>query len=151
MRIRDWSSDVCSSDLSNDLGAVGGLLFDIGSGRFPAPPRSDSTENARDWTAMLDETRAQAQKLDKSIANQKESDRTHGEIQSWLRDPGLALGYDVWIAANDWGRLHEGLPLGSRCLDSLPHAIATAQGSDAIRLINVLSLEHSTEIGRAHV
>src|SRR3546814_10823487 len=34
--------------LSNDLGAVGGLLFDIGSGRFPAPPRSDSTENARD-------------------------------------------------------------------------------------------------------
>src|SRR3546814_6350591 len=67
--------------LSNDLGAVGGLLFDIGSGRFPAPPRSDSTENARDWTAMLDETRAQAQKLDKAIANQKESDRTHGEIQ----------------------------------------------------------------------
>src|SRR3546814_19526316 len=71
--------------LSNDLGAVGGLLFDIGSGRFPAPPRSDSTENASDWTAMLDETRAQAQKLDKAIANQKESDRTHGEIQSWLR------------------------------------------------------------------
>src|SRR3546814_15629012 len=99
MRISDWSSDVCSSDLS--------------------------TENARDWTAMLDETRAQAQKLDKAIANQKESDRTHGEIQSWLRDLGLALGYDVWIAANDRGRLHEGLPLGSRCLDTLPHAIAT--------------------------
>src|SRR3546814_15428246 len=72
--------------LSNDLGAVGGLLFDIGSGRFPAPPRSDSTENARDWTAMLDETRAQAQKPDKAVANQKESDRTHGEIQPWLRD-----------------------------------------------------------------
>ncbi len=93
---------------------------------------------------MLDETRAQAQKLDNAIANQKESDRTHGEIQSWLRDLGLALGYDVWIAANDRGRLHEGLPLGSRCLDSLPHAIATAQGSDAIRLIDVLWLEHST-------
>ena len=130
--------------LSNDLGAIGGLLFDIGSGRFPAPPRSDSTENARDWTAMLDETRAQTQKLDKAIANQKESDRTHGEIQSWLRDLGLALGYDVWIAANDRGRLHEGLPLGSRCLDSLPHAIATAKGSDAIRLIDVLWLDHST-------
>lgn len=25
--------------LSNDLGAIGGLLFDIGSGRYPAPPR----------------------------------------------------------------------------------------------------------------
>src|SRR3546814_14066347 len=90
MRISDWSSDVCSSDL---LGAVGGLLFDIGSGRFPAPPRSDSTENARDWTAMLDETSAQAQKLDKAVANQKESDRTHGEIQSWLSELGLALEF----------------------------------------------------------
>src|SRR3546814_15845236 len=89
------------------------------------PPRSTRTDTLfpyttlfRSWTAMLDETRAQAQKLDKAIANQKESDRTHGEIQSWLRDLGLALGYDVWIAANDRGRLHEGLPLGSRCLDS---------------------------------
>ncbi|PMX74179.1 type II restriction endonuclease, partial [Pseudomonas sp. GW456-12-1-14-LB2] len=27
--------------LSNDLGAIGGLLFDIGSGRYPAPPRDD--------------------------------------------------------------------------------------------------------------
>ncbi len=34
--------------LSNDLGAIGGLLFDIGSGRFPAPPLSGSSENARD-------------------------------------------------------------------------------------------------------
>src|SRR3546814_18397766 len=95
---------------------------------------------------MLDEARAQAQKIDKTVANQKERDRTHCEIQSWLRDLGLALGYDVWIAANDRGRLHEGLPLGSRCLDSLPHAIATAQGSDAIRLIDVLWLEHSTAL-----
>ena len=27
--------------MSNDLGAVGGLLFDIGSGRYAAPPRED--------------------------------------------------------------------------------------------------------------
>ena len=27
--------------LSNDLGAVAGLLFDIGSGRYQAPPRGD--------------------------------------------------------------------------------------------------------------
>lgn len=130
--------------LSNDLGAIGGLLFDIGSGRFPAPPLSGSSENARDWMALLNETRSQSDKFDKGLANQKESDRTHSEVQSWLRDLGLALGYDVWVAANDRGRLHEGVPLGSRCLDSLPHAIATAQGSDAIRLIDILWLEQST-------
>lgn len=28
--------------LSNDLGAVGGWLFDVGSGRYPAPPLGDA-------------------------------------------------------------------------------------------------------------
>lgn len=32
--------------LSNDLGAIAGLLFDIGSGRYAAPPRNDDA-NAR--------------------------------------------------------------------------------------------------------
>lgn len=27
--------------LSNDLGAIGGLLFDVWSGRYPLPPRRD--------------------------------------------------------------------------------------------------------------
>lgn len=37
--------------LSNDLGAVGALLFDVGSGRYPAPPREgDEAERAR-WEA----------------------------------------------------------------------------------------------------
>lgn len=129
--------------LSNDLGAVGGLLFDIGSGRFPPPPRNESTETASDWIARLDEARAQAQKLDKAVIRQKEGEQTHSEIQSWLRDLGLALGYDVWVAANDRGRLHEGLPLGSHCLENLPRSIATARGSDSIRLIDVLWLERS--------
>ena len=29
--------------LSNDLGTIAGLLFDIGSGRYPAPPLEDSS------------------------------------------------------------------------------------------------------------
>src|SRR3972149_280411 len=31
----------CRDLLSNDLGAIAGLLFDVGSGRYPAPPRDD--------------------------------------------------------------------------------------------------------------
>jgi len=58
----------CYRDLlSNDLGAIGGLLFDIGSGRFPAPPLSGSSENARDWMALLNETRSQSDKFDKGL------------------------------------------------------------------------------------
>ena len=33
--------------LSNDLGAIAGLLFDVGSGRYAAPPRGDQAARAR--------------------------------------------------------------------------------------------------------
>lgn len=143
--------------LSNDLGAIGGLLFDIGSGRYPAPPPLD--EAAGDWTQRLDAVRAEAQRLTKSQLAQEEGDRTHSEIQAWLRDLGHALGFRIWIAANDRGRLHDGTPLGHGCLEHLPDEIATAPGADAVRLIDVLwidanaprvaaafEVEHSTSI-----
>ena len=145
--------------LSNDLGAIGGLLFDIGSRRYPAPPLDDGLGAGKDWLARLEDARTEALKLDKTALAQGETDRTHAEIQSWLRDLGLALGYDVWIAANDRGRLHDGMPLGQGCLEHLPDAIATSPGADSIRLIDVLWLaaggdhvaaafevEHSTSI-----
>jgi type II restriction enzyme len=80
-------------------------------------------------------------------------------VQSWLRDLGLALGFRVWVAANDQGRLYDGKPLGEGCLKALPAPLAAAPGADAVRLIDVLWLkpdadrvaaafevEHSTSI-----
>jgi type II restriction enzyme len=127
--------------LSNDLGAVGGLLFDIGSGRFPAPPIESTGSAVEDWNIRLEVAREEARILSKAAKAEGENERTHTEIQAWLRDLGRALGYDVWIAANDRGRAHEGMPLGQGCLDRLPDMIAAAQGADAIRLIDVLWLE----------
>lgn len=127
--------------LSNDLGAIGGLLFDIGSGRYPAPPRDEEDQTLISWAARLEQARAEAQTLNKALQKQGESDRTHSEIQAWLRDIGLALGYDIWIASNDRGRLHDGVRLGEGCLESLPTSISTSTGADAIRLIDVLWLE----------
>lgn len=128
--------------LSNDLGAAGGLLFDIGSGRYPAPPLTD--EGAGNWSTRLAAVRLEALKLSKAQQAQGESDRTHTEMQAWLRDLGLALGYRVWIAANDRGRLFDGYPLGKGCLDHLPPELATAPGADAVRLIDVLWLEQNS-------
>lgn len=129
--------------LSNDLGSIGGLLFDIGSGRYPAPPRDEGDQTVGTWTARLEQARVEAQTLNKALQKQGESDRTHSEIQAWLRDIGRALGYDIWIASNDRGRLHNGVRLGEGCLESLPASISTSTGADAIRLIDVLWLERS--------
>jgi type II restriction enzyme len=144
--------------LSNDLGAIGGLLFDIGSGRYPAPPLENSAAADADWNAYLEAARPPVAQ-NKAQLQEGENERTHTEIQAWLRDIGKALGYDVWIAANDRSRLHQGVALSHGCLKALPEHILSVNGSEATRLIDVLWLkpeggqvaaafevEHSTSI-----
>ena len=75
----------------------------------------------------------------------KDNDRTHTEVQSWLRDLGLALGFDVWIASNDRARACGKGQLGDGCLQELPSSIATASGAEAVQLIDVLWLEQQRE------
>ncbi|HEY0777358.1 MAG TPA: type II restriction endonuclease [Gemmatirosa sp.] len=137
--------------LSNDLGAVAGLLFDVGSGRYPAPPLAgeDDAATRATWEADLARVReAAAAKDAKALAAARESDRTHMEVQGWLRDLGRALGYDVWIASNDRNRPYAGAGamgrLGDGCLTRLPPALDTAPGADAVRLIDVLWLERES-------
>lgn len=127
--------------LSNDLGAVAGLLFDIGSGRYPPPPVDDSEAARQAWEADLATVRAESAKADKALAAARQGDLTHTEIQAWLRDLGRALGFDVWVAANDRNRGYGTGRLRDGCLDRLPSAIEQAPGADAIRLIDVLWLE----------
>ena len=130
--------------LSNDLGAAGSLLFDVGSGRYPAPPREgDDGERAR-WEADLAAVRAHTAKEHQLAEAGRESDRTHTEVQRWLRDLGCALGFDVYVAANDRGRPVDGGRLGDGCRDELPPAVA-ADGAESVRLIDVIWLERSTD------
>ncbi len=143
--------------LSNDLGAIGGLMFDIGSGRYAAPPTTDDEATRAAWLADLARVRDDAKKDRKAMDGARESDLTHTEVQGWLRDLGRALGFTVWIAANDRGRPCGSGRLGDGCLDSLPASVAAAPGADAVRLIDVLWLrgdhveaafevEHTTSI-----
>lgn len=121
--------------LSNDLGAVGGLLFDVGSGRFTAPPLDAGAERA--WLADLEQVREEA----KSAQAAREADVSHTEIQGWLRDLGRALGFSTWVAANDRSRPFGAGALGDGCLSELPGALAGAPGAEAIALIDVLWLD----------
>jgi type II restriction enzyme len=141
--------------LSNDLGAVGGLLFDVGSGRYPVPPREGDASREVEWLADLAKVRDAARS--KADVAREDGDRSHTEIQLWLRDLGRALGYGVHIAINDRGRGCGGGRLGDDCVSELPARLAEAPWADAVRLIDVLwirnddivaafEVEHSTTI-----
>jgi type II restriction enzyme len=132
--------------LSNDLGAIGGLLFDVGSGRYAAPPREDDAGARAQWEADLARVRELGAKERKALDAAAQTDRTHTEVQGWLRDLGRALGFDVWIAANDRNRPLAGGRLGDGCLERLPDELAQADGAEAVRLIDVLWLDRASGI-----
>jgi type II restriction enzyme len=130
--------------LSNDLGAVAGLLFDVGTGRYIAPPLDGDAAAHLAWEADLQRVREETRQAQKAMQQAESSDRTHTEIQGWLRDLGIALGFNVWIAANDRNRPCDAGTLGDRCLDDLPPALTQSPGADAIRLIDVIWIDANT-------
>ena len=131
--------------LSNDLGAIGGLLFEIGAGHYAPPPRGDDAELRAAWKSDLANVRELTAKEHKELLAAREGDCTHTEVQGWLRDLGKALGFDVWIAANDRARLLGTGKLGDGCLATLPSKVGNIEGADAVRLIDVLWLAVGTD------
>lgn len=133
-------NDAHRASLSNDLGAVGGLLFDIGSGRYVAPPLEADAAARQAWERDLAKVRELTASQQKELQAAREGDRTHTEVQGWLRDLGHALGFDVWVAANDRNRPLGTGKLGDGCLAELPAAVGSQRGADSVRLIDVLWL-----------
>jgi type II restriction enzyme len=130
--------------LSNDLGAVAGLMFDLGQGRFTPPPRAGDALALNVWKDDLARVREETAAAARARSTAAENDRTHTEVQGWLRDLGKALGFGVWIAANDVSRPYAGGKLGDGCLQTLPDSITGRPGADAVRLIDVLWTDHLT-------
>jgi type II restriction enzyme len=131
--------------LSNDLGAIAGLLFDIGAGRYAAPPLDDDPSREASWAADLEKVRQEGERQRKQHAAEREGDLTHTQVQGWLRDLGKGLGFEVWVAQNDRGRAYEDGKLGDGCREVLPLSLTEAPGADAIKLIDILWLEKTSE------
>jgi type II restriction enzyme len=144
-------------ELSNDLGAVAGLLFDIGSGRYAAPPRADDRAQMMAWEADLQRVREESAAVQKAWQQAQEGDATHTGMQGALRDLGHALQFDVWVASNDRSRSYGAGALGDGCLSQLP--LSSLDAADSVRLIDVVwfdkgssrvaaafEVEHSTSI-----
>jgi type II restriction enzyme len=127
--------------LSNDLGAIAGALFDVGAGRYPPPPHDVGETALAQWEADLALVREEADRVNKALRTVREDDRSHTEVQGWLRDLGLAVGFGVWVASNDRSRPYAAGRLSDGCLDALPAPLETMQAADAIRLIDVLWID----------
>src|SRR6266568_1729266 len=107
------------------------------------------------WRSDLDQVRAESATSTKAAVAAREADHTHTEVQGWLRDLGIALGFQVWIASNDGARSYKDGRLADGCLDRLPRVLAKAGAADAIRLNDVeqsgdvaaaFEVEHTTSI-----
>jgi len=128
--------------LSNDLGAIAGLMFDIGSKRYAAPPRLEDPGALARWEADLRQVRDESAAAQAQWDRARDGDATHTDIQGQLRDLGRSLGFDVWIAANDRGRAFGGATLAQGCLAQLPEG--AIEGLESVRLIDVVWLEHAS-------
>lgn len=129
--------------LSNDFGAIAGLLFDIGNGRYTAPPRADDASALKAWEADLQKVREESAAAQKQWATERANDTTHTEIQGWLRDLGKALGFDIWIASNDRSRAYAGGQLADGCLTQLPMVLQA--GAESARLIDVVWIDRQAQ------
>lgn len=127
--------------LSTDLGAIAGALFDVGTGRYSLPPRETSLAQ---WETDLARVREEADRSNKALRAAREDNRTHTEIQVWLRDLGIRLGFEVWVASNDRNRPCERGRLSDGCRDCLPEALETIPAAETIRLIDVLWIDPTT-------
>ena len=131
--------------LSNDLGAIGGFLFDVGKERYVLPPRADDAEALARWRADAQRVRDEGATAAKTLPVACDDDLTHTQIQGWLRNVGIALGFKVWVAANDRARPYADGRLADGCLDTLPSAVENALAVDTIRLIDVLWFDATSQ------
>jgi type II restriction enzyme len=136
-------NDIHRDLLSNDLGAICAFLYDVGSGRIEMTDVPSSEEATAAWKADLAHVRDQTAKRRKQLETDGGSEKTHSLIQGWLRDLGLNLGFDVWIASNDRSRQFGEGVLGDGCLKSLD--LGDSKDADGIKLIDVLWIKKASD------
>lgn len=125
-------------DLSLDLGAIAGLLFEIGSQKLVLGADEYLSQIERQKIEKLIEKRKEAVELEKA------EDDLHTEMQYHLLKIGNALGYDVIAASNDRSRSHKGGNFSFISLKEFPEIALDKDVLNTVRLIDVLWFQKST-------
>ena len=119
--------------LSKDLGALAGLLFEIGSNRLVLAGNADSVlEDLKEKAE-----RAARKRHQEALEDAKEASE-HTQAQHVLIRIGRALGYDVFVARNDRNRSCGGDSFASLTIPQLPALGLPSEVQQTVELIDVL-------------
>lgn len=138
-RILDFNISF-SSLLSKDLGAIGGLFFEIGSGRQVI------IENHELVLKQMEKREKTNRIRHNEVQNDISENNDHSEMQYHLAKVGLSLGYHVWIAKNDHNREWNNRKLGGFPLYQPKLINVPQQVRDTILLIDVLWIDQDDQI-----
>lgn len=126
------------SDLSNDLGAFAGLLFDIGIGKLI---QTESRELSAEELVRIEK---QLAKRHREVTAEHNEQDLHTEMQYHLLKIGKGLGYDVIAASNDRSRNFQGRYFAEISLGSFPEMSVDKETLNTIGLIDVVWFEKGT-------
>lgn len=125
------------SELSTDLGAVAGLLFEIGSKNIIIEGQIlDEEEKAK----LL----KQYDKRHKEVLSEKHEEDIHTEMQFHLLKIGKALGYDPIAATNDRGKCHGEINFSFISLPNFPELKLDRETLNTIQLIDIIWFEKNS-------
>jgi type II restriction enzyme len=134
-------NDLHRGNLSKDLGAIAGLLFEIGSNRMII--KDNALQYLKNETDKI--TKAKNRRI-KEIKEDDLEENTHSEMQYYLAKLGTSLGYKIWIARNDHKRVWNGKNLGEFSINNLNVFNCPSSVADTIALIDVLWLNQNDEV-----
>lgn len=126
--------------LSKDLGAIAGLLFEIGTGRIVM------ATNAEQVTKQDEKRTKTLRKRHEEVLEDLNEENEHSEMQYHLARLGRSLGYQVWIARNDHSREIGGQKLGEFSLQRLYIQGVSNATLDTISLIDVIWLNQGGQV-----
>lgn len=135
------ANDGVRDQLSKDLGAFAGLLFEIGSGRLVVPG------NAEGVLASENEKASRAARLrHQEVLDARQEESQHTQAQYLLIALGRALGMQVHVARNDRHRSFAGKAFAPMTLERLPERGWPAEVADTVALIDVLWLDAADRV-----
>ncbi|OQP65553.1 hypothetical protein A3860_17980 [Niastella vici] len=126
------------AELSSDLGAIAGLLFEIGTQKLILGTDEYLSEDERKKLEKAIEKRH------KEVQDEKEQENLHTQMQYHLLKIGHALGYDVIAASNDRSRSCNGQSFSFISLPTFPSMNCDKEVLNTIQLIDVLWFQKGT-------